>query len=1161
MEYRESLDILLKECRLVTSVAELDKLVPDVEKFAPPFASVRFSDNRAPRFVWGYPVVPSRRLVGQLHQMLSSLLEKCLANSSFQEDLQNRTPAELKRDPYVNVLVELLLKSQAEGAYLRLDSVFWIHLTDFVSRYLNQDESALALARKAGGSSQSEASRTVELELARIRVRDVKTFGELKARVLRSLLVRHEFAIRSVRDIFEDAPPNSIAREMTANRLIYTERPDSLYTAADLTEAFCARDYNLRASEFTALRSMLRVIILGILFRSRSGQLLPYDAYFLRIANLPEARIRAQLFPPAVSRAISVYGELDPKEADELERMSWFLALQEAPVRYILYHVSEDDRNYLKPVEKLNTVPKEMFKVLRSRDVAVTYEMDYNEVVRDLRQWDFLNTLRHRLRNLDVQGDQMSSEGRPLDKRNSPLNLDSPREIYRRARYGTAVFFDLIGFTDRTKHLMRQAQTAKGGGEVAELSLMSLSVQRIFAVRTELEHFGGIAQGFEGDAILDIFGQSLLALRYVSRFADNYTKHRTVRYRPFEAPSENPYKDGWRVGLASGDYTMISIMARTSEGRGDHVQERAVGHTINRASRLNSGKKGQNFYLDVEEDSQLKHQQQQDPLGVFRVQVNEKRELNNNGICSYRETFEEIRNQVKQENLSWYEPSKQRGTLVAGVEPRFGAYQFEFVFEDRDTSKIFLIRQVPVSPRLKGLEDEEVVVFEYLIHTKEEFLAFVEAESKLKSKDRDVILSQRTPAAPLGPLDRPRLAQIQRLEASGILPEALIQRDLRLLTDEETQLWEDEAREMAGAAQSLVAKEEDGASDLSSLGLSEGDFMAEELWSQMGEGDSPMGQLRDDGEVRTDQTPDIEEDTDEVERPPTPPRPSTPHPPTTTPVLPAGGQEDQGYLDPDIASMAVDSDDLWGDLGGLGDGLEPDLDTATDDSFPPDPHFWSTPGRPASPPMAPPPPTPPPARVSPPPSPPGTPVARTVLSPPTSTAGSRSPAPPTSPPPPPPAAEVSLDWQVQRMLQYLDEGGGQEHHGAGTGAEFELDLSAEVHSLGADEAYNDPRAKQSNPRLDEVNLRSYVYLIEMSRGPEAGPTGYQFGKLRQGKLEDLHTYRMNDFPRHMWGFDEVLRRFHADKEEEGDVPNGKMLRLDPMDEVHPLTAADLELLG
>lgn len=739
MEYRDSFDIVLRDCRFILNAEQARRLLPGADAYLPPLSAIRFSDNEVPRFIWGFPVQHGRRLFVALNQLINEESLKCLSNPLYQENLRLLTPAQLQEDPYFKILSDILLKTLTENPALRLDSVLWIYLADVISRRLNQDENTARLFQE-WSPQDALRFRNLDPELGRLRYKDPRRYADIRVRVLRSLFARNDFANSCMKEVFDEIPNNPLNREMIANRLIYTERGDQLYRTMDASDAFLVKGYRLTYSDFMAVHRVFRIIISQMLLRGAQNKLLPLDGWFLKTFVTDEVRQRAASLPnqgPGILEKAGSPQEI--AEAEEREKIAWFLSMQENPCGYLFYHLPEADKEYFRLIEKQGTIPKEVIKALRTRATAVQLEPLYADVCRDLQRWDFFHALKSRIRWTQRQVDKPATEGpvqermvcenRVVDPATVVVNLDSFYELYRRSRYGTAVFFDLIGFTDRTRALTRELKEAASRGDKDRYSLaaVSLGIQRVFSVRNQLQYFGGIPQGFEGDAILDIFPRAFDALRYVAAFSENYHKNRLIRFRPFERPTENPYYDGFRVGLSSGDYSLISIVGRSNELSAQKATERAVGHTINRASRLNSGKKGDAFLLGEDPDTLL--QDAPDPMGIFRVKISKKNELNNNGIASFEETYQEIREQVKALNLPWYEPHSREGGMIAGRSPRLRNYDFEFMYEDTRLKCVFLIRRLNRKPELKGLEDETFVVYEYVLMDTATYHAFLEQDA------------------------------------------------------------------------------------------------------------------------------------------------------------------------------------------------------------------------------------------------------------------------------------------------------------------------------------------------------------------------------------------------------------------------------------------------
>ncbi len=755
MAFKESLDVVLRDCKFLLSASQLEVLLPGVRSYLPPLTAIRFADKGAPRFVWGFPVIHGRRLIEALCQFVGQEEQKYLEDSNYQENLRLLTPAQLKEEPYFKVLSHHLLETLAEGAFLKLDSVLWIYLADLVCRRLNQDEVLAAIIKQLHPNEHAKLN-ALEADMSRLRYSNPQGFADVRNRVLRSLFARNDFANSSMKEVFDEVPSNLLNREMIANRLVYTERPEPIYRSLEVDEAFLIKGYRLPASTFSGVNRILRMVIVGMLERARTGNMLPLDLYFLTSFVDGQVRDKA-LRLPSQGTGFQKQNAANPRaleEAEERERIAYLLSLQEEPSRYLLNHLPLHDREYVRPIEKavsrLSLTSRDSVKKLRNKTAAAELASQYAEAVRDILRWDLFQALKSRLRWVFPKDGTFYCDNRPLTPSTIPLNLDSFYEVYARSRRGTAVFIDLVGFTNRTKALTRELQEAatRGDKERYTLSSVSLAIQRVFSVRNHIEEFGGIPQGFEGDAILDTFPRAIDALRYVSAFADNYSKNRYIRFRPFERPIENPYKEGFRVGLASGDYSLISIVGRTNDLQGEKSTDRAVGHTINRASRLNSGKKGEKIFLSS--DDTEREEEVPDPLNLFKVHVTDNQELHNDGIASFEDTFLELKRHVKSESMPWYEPRSGRGSTIAGVTPKFRNYTFEFIFEDPRLKRICLIRRLPRSPVLKGLEDEVVTVFEYLLFEIDDFLALVKKDAAIAPRPT----ARPAPSRRVHPLER-----------------------------------------------------------------------------------------------------------------------------------------------------------------------------------------------------------------------------------------------------------------------------------------------------------------------------------------------------------------------------------------------------------------------
>jgi len=347
----------------------------------------------------------------------------------------------------------------------------------------------------------------------------------------------------------------------------------------------------------------------------------------------------------------------------------------------------------------------------------------------------FLLTIQERQGSYFLDDDEIRPSSVPLD-------LGSYYETFRRNRSGSAVFIDLIGFTNKTREVFFGAARGSAARDMEQSErgeLAALALERLFQVRKELQQYDGRPEGFEGDAILDIFPEPLSALRYVNRFRANYRDNRLVQFRPFSQAVKNPFaQEGFRVGIATGDYTLVNVPDIDSSGE-LQVRLRAIGPSINKASRLNTGKRGvtEQFITSTREQS---GDGKRDPLQLFQVQVVDE-DLNNTGICIDVHTLDELMAVVLREELPCWMPRGDMTFEIDGRDAVPSLYTFDLIIHDVEHRTVYALRRLPRVPRLKGLNRSESVVIEVLPFSVEDYQHFVTEDRRLAADAGDSVVT------------------------------------------------------------------------------------------------------------------------------------------------------------------------------------------------------------------------------------------------------------------------------------------------------------------------------------------------------------------------------------------------------------------------------------
>ncbi len=729
----ETIDTVLERCRFISSERELDRTNKHVRSALPPLSTVAVRGGARRRSFQAYPVVPSPRLVELLTHFLADEIrytdERGPRSAPFtQQDLE-----QFRDEPYFAELASLVAKTRAHGTVLRLDSVLWIHLSWLISTLLHPDEAFLQWLRELCPGVRDEALQILHGldgggQAGRTRA------AELRRAALRSLITRNEYANRTVSRMVGDDKPNALHTAMAANQLVFT-LPTGFPTSFDLQALVAAKDYGFTASRLTDLVRALRAVVED-LYRHREDQALSgterfFYSQFFRTAVMEHVR---HLDPARLPGGADE--TFDDPDAALTFKLGWTLVFHDDVLRYLLTHLDQLNTKRALPPRLRGQLSKEVLEVFERPELLRKREDKVLELARDLRLLDLFDTLRD-FQAL-VAGDQGSFtlDGQPLQSSSIPLDLGSYYEVYHRNRSGVAVFIDLIGFTRKTRELFF------GGGSTSTTEdveirdrgeLAALALERVFHVREELRAFGGDAEGFEGDAILDLFPDPLSALRYVARFAENYRHYARIQFRPFSRPVPNPFAtEGFRVGIASGEYTLVNVPDMDASGT-LHARLRAIGPAINKASRLNSGKKdtGELFLSAGPEQA---GEEVADPLGVLRVEV-DHHQLANGGLCLDRNTFNELRSLVRRAALPHWLPHGQAGFELEGrdVEPK--AYCFALIVHDPAGGHVFALRRLPQIPKLKGLGESESVVYEALLFSEEEYLEFLRRDGELPAAE------------------------------------------------------------------------------------------------------------------------------------------------------------------------------------------------------------------------------------------------------------------------------------------------------------------------------------------------------------------------------------------------------------------------------------------
>ncbi len=724
MSDTDTLAKILARCRFVRDERDLDRTLPGVRAAIPPLQVVGYRKVARPN-QHAYPVVPSPPLIERMVEYMADELERLRGIGGL--DAAVSTDVEdLQKEPYFATLAELLAQTRAHGTVFRLDSVLWIHLSKIVALVLNPTEHLRAWMGEISPGVRDSWLSTIADGVGSATDLELDVIQRRRG-LVQALVSRNELANRTISHMVGDARPNALHSAMATNRLALALPPGFL--AEFQPRALLAvKDYGLSPKVVEQVISALRAVIEDLYAHRGERALSGTESFFVSQFFGADAVEHARTIP---LEGLPDHGKVDESDAAAVlsHKLGWSLVFRDEVLRYLLSHLEQiNTRRAL--TGQLGRYSKAFLSELDAPDELRRGEPRLLTLARDLRALDVFDAL-HGLQ-IDVEERRGGYFHGPDELRKSsvPVDLGSYYELFRRNRSGTAVFVDLIGFTAKTRELFFSTSKASVAGDV-ELhergELAALALERLFRVRQELGDFGGKPEGFEGDAILDILPDALSALRYVARFSESYAENRRIQFRPFSRPVANPFaQEGFRVGIATGDYTLVNVPDRAETGEAT-VRLRAIGPTINRASRLNSGKRGGETFLSARGDEA--RVEETDPLGMFEVTVREE-VLNNTGICIDRATFSELREMVRRERLPHWLRGTDMTLEIGGRSALPAYYRFELLFLDPETDGVFAVRRLTSVPKLKGIERSESVVFEVKVFREDDYLDFLRRDER-----------------------------------------------------------------------------------------------------------------------------------------------------------------------------------------------------------------------------------------------------------------------------------------------------------------------------------------------------------------------------------------------------------------------------------------------
>lgn len=743
----DTISLILERCRFLGSVRELDSTIPGLREAVPPLTELSLTEARVGEVLLGYPVVPGPDLTELLAQFMGEAVEDAFTGavrgkSRIQADMDR-----FQEEPYFTELVELVAETRAHGTVFRLDSVLWIHVSRMMTQFLHPTEEFLQWVRDLCPGVRGEALAA----LGRLQEREANAdSGLLDVRrfVLRELIARNEFANRSVARLVGDDQPNALHQAMVANRLVFLLPPDYLrqFHARTLVSV---KDFGLRATQVSDLVRAIRAIVED-LFEHRDDRALSGAEQFFASQYFDD-EILTTADALDILRLPGGEGAAEGDAQSQLSyKVGWSLVFRDEVLRYLLSQLEQlNVRRAL--TGKHSEFSSKFLRTLNTPERLRGMQSRILELARQVRTLDFFDGLQSFLVEVNERGGTYFIGDQQLRRTAVPLDLGSYYETFRRNRAGTAVFIDLIGFTAKARDLFfgRTHGTAGQDMEKNERGeLAALALERLFRARQDLNEFGGRPEGFEGDAILDLFTEPLSALRYVALFRRNFNDNLEVQFRPLSKAVKNPFAtDGFRVGIATGEYTLVNVPDLDSAGE-LRVRLRAIGPSINKASRLNTGKKGamEHYLTMTREDAR---EPTTDPFDLYEVTILDE-DLNNTGICLDLTTYDELKRVVRRNELPYWMPHGDHTFEIGGRDAGPRLYEFDLVFHDPEHHDVFALRRLKRVPKLKGLSRAESVVTEALMFTEEEYIAFLEKEALYTDENTSPGVSSATSSISTG---------------------------------------------------------------------------------------------------------------------------------------------------------------------------------------------------------------------------------------------------------------------------------------------------------------------------------------------------------------------------------------------------------------------------
>lgn len=707
----EALDLVVQECRFVVNRGGALAVSPELDRHIAPLQVIELIDSGAGRTQIGYPVVRSPRLLAEVLRVLGTDVGRLLHNIDALPDGELLPAEALKADPFHRLLSDLLIRTQAHGAQLRLDSTLWLHLSRVAAAFLHFDRGLLSFVAREFPDEAQKGERYLA-ELLRLKGSNLAHHAQVKLKALRGFWQRLEHIHHSLVEVVGERPLNPLLGELLAAPVVFTEKPDGLYSFFDLREIFAVLQPRITLDDFTDIQRTVRSVIEDAMQAERAHRATTPERWFVQEFITDEVLEKAGRLELADAGGAVAPGEQEAFSS----KVAFLLSLQAQPVRYLLHHL--EHFSFLKSVTRRYELRKEFLKRLKSIDSLRDELPAFLQVQKEILRWDLFNTLRGFVRELDKQETRFVLDGRPLRASVSPLDLVTPKEVYRRKRHGTVVVTDLGGFRQRLPEVFG-GEAGKDGPAEFDPDFGALCVQHILALRPQISAWKGRPAFFATGRVVDLFPRALDAIRYVAASLDALDQARMVRPGVGEAPRINPFTHDACIGLGTGEWYELDVPG--DESPSGPPRSEAAGAIVTETRQLVSD--------GPRSSGRVGNSDEYDPLELFRVRVDAGR-IDNRGICSFERTWKEFVAALRLEGLQCWTPQNAE-VRIAGRVPALKNYRLELIVEDPITAQIFAGRRVDGlvdvrSPRLVG---KPVPVYEYLLFRHDTFIAFLDRAS------------------------------------------------------------------------------------------------------------------------------------------------------------------------------------------------------------------------------------------------------------------------------------------------------------------------------------------------------------------------------------------------------------------------------------------------